>query len=405
MSKLRAGHEVILLEGSREYFPSLISAIDSATQFVDLETYIFNCEGSGQDVTDALARAARRGVSVRVVMDAVGTQRMSKSWEQLWRDAGVQWQFYKPTGWLGLLKPGHWRRLHRKLCVVDQQVAFCGGVNIIDDFYDPRYEWMDQPRLDFAVRVTGPLVLAVHRTMETVWWRALAMSELRSRELRSAWQSARSAGLRHLEHYRESALSTDGPALAALVLRDNLRNRRDIERGYLNAIAAAKSEIVIANAYFLPGRKLRSALLHAAARGVKVRLLLQGRNDHPLLHYASGVLHDQFIRAGIEIHEYVHSFVHAKVAVIDARHQHSWATVGSSNLDPLSLLLAREANVVIRDKHFARQLQARLAQAIAEGSRPVGRSGKASRSVWTRLLQWAAYGVIRGILGFTGQRY
>jgi cardiolipin synthase A/B len=405
MSKLRGGHEVHLLEGSRSYFPSLISAIDSATQFVDLETYIFDCSGSGQEVAQALARAASRGVSVRVVMDAVGTHQMHETWLQLWRDSGVKWQFYKPTGWMGLLRPGHWRRLHRKLCVIDQQVAYCGGINIIDDFYDPRFGWMDQPRLDFTVRVTGPLVLAVQRTMETVWWRAMAMSELRSRELRSAWQSARASNLRYLDHCRESALSLSGIAIAGLVLRDNLKHRRDIERMYLQAIAGAKHEICIANAYFLPGIKLRRALIRAAARGVKVKLLLQGRKDQLLLHYASQVLHDQLLQAGVEIHEYVHSFVHAKVAVIDARHEQAWATVGSSNLDPLSLLLAREANVVVRDRAFARQLERRLLQAIAEGSRPVCGVLNARRSLWQRALQWISYGLIRAILGFAGQRY
>ena len=149
--------------------------------------------------------------------------------------------------------------------------------------------------------------------------------------------------------------------------RDNIRHRRDIENAYLDAIDSATDEIIIANAYFLPGRRIRQALAQAAARGVRVVLLLQGRVEYVLLHYASRALYGMLLGAGIEIYSYHKSFLHAKVAVIDGR----WATVGSSNIDPFSLMLAREANVVAIDAGFAGTLRDSLLQAISEGSQQI----------------------------------
>ena len=156
-----------------------------------------------------------------------------------------------------------------------------------------------------------------------------------------------------------------GTQTAKFVIRDNLRHRRDIERAYLAAIRTAKHEILIANAYFFPGVRFRRALIAAAARGVTVTLLLQARVEYRLLHYASRALYGQLLAAASMIAEYHRSFLHAKVAVIDDR----WATVGSSNIDPYSLLMAREANVFVRDPHFADQLRIELLQMIDTGTR------------------------------------
>jgi hypothetical protein len=131
-------------------------------------------------------------------------------------------------------------------------------------------------------------------------------------------------------------------ARAGLLLRDNLLNRGQIEKAYRRAIGLARHEIVIANAYFLPGRKLRQALIHAAQRGVRVRLLLQGRYEYFMQYHAARPVYRQLLEAGVEIYEYSESFLHAKVAVIDASHERPWATVGSSNLDPFSLLLGSQ---------------------------------------------------------------
>jgi cardiolipin synthase A/B len=178
---------------------------------------------------------------------------------------------------------------------------------------------------------------------------------------------------------------------ASLLLRDNLRNRRTIERAYLTAIAAARHEVLIANAYFLPGRRFRAALRDAVARGVRVRLLLQGRVEYPIQHYAQRAMYGDLLGAGIEIHEYQASYLHAKVAVVDD----AWATVGSSNIEPVSLLLAREANVSVHDARFAAALRAELEHAIAQDSATLQAQDYARRGLLARLADWGAYAVVR----------
>jgi cardiolipin synthase len=177
---------------------------------------------------------------------------------------------------------------------------------------------------------------------------------------------------------------------AGLLLRDNLVHRRSIERAYLKAIGSAKREVLIANAYFFPGRRFRRALIEASRRGVPVRLLLQGRIEYTLPHLATQAMYPPLLAAGIEIVEYHRSFLHAKVAVVD-----DWATVGSSNSDPFSLLLAREANVVVFDAGFAAELRGRLLAAMADGGKPVEREQLERRSIWQRFKGWVAYRVLR----------
>jgi cardiolipin synthase len=405
MAQLQLGHRLQLLQGGEAFFPALIEAIDASVHEVRMETYIFNGEGSGALVAAALERAALRGVVVNLVMDGVGTPALDQHWRSRFLAAGVVWRIFAPMGRFGLLIPSRWRRLHRKLCVVDGQVAFCGGVNVLDDFFDPNHGALSLPRLDFSVRVTGPLVQEVHAVLAQFWWRLQAVRTAQQIDLRATWQALHQAVALARPSQRTSpaavAPGAAAGARAALVLRDNLRHRAQIERAYRKAIGEATQEIIIANAYFLPGRKLRSSLIHAARRGVRVRLLLQGRYEYFMQYHAARPVYGVLLAAGVEIHEYSVSFLHAKVAVIDSR----WATVGSSNLDPLSLLLAREANVVVEDPAFARELRTQLEQAIEQGGVRVDPKTYADRSWRLRLLDRVAFGLMRLALFLTGNRY
>src|SRR5450830_505073 len=254
----RAGHEVQLLQGSTEFFPALIAGMDAARHSIWLETYIFDFTGSAQGVAQALERAARRGVSVHVVVDGVGTDAIPALWRQRWQAAGVQWRVFSPLGPGGLLIPNRWRRLHRKLAVLDGERLFCGGINVLDDWYDPHHGALRQPRFDLAVSLSGPVVDDAVDTMSRLWWRLEAAQAIRSRRLPHALQAWRQA----LPAPTPGALRAGPQGLrAALVLRDNLRHRARIEKAYLRAIGAAREEVLIANAYFLPGRKLRRALV------------------------------------------------------------------------------------------------------------------------------------------------
>ena len=402
MAQLQLGHQLQLLQGGEAFFPALIEAIDASVHEVRMETYIFNAEGSGALVAAALERAALRGVVVNLVMDGVGTPALDQHWRSRFQAAGVVWRIFAPMGRFGLLIPSRWRRLHRKLCVVDGQVAFCGGVNVLDDFFDPNHGALSLPRLDFSVRVTGPLVQEVHAVLAQFWWRLQAVRTAQQIDLRATWQALHQAGAQALAvQSPEPARAGAAGSRAALLLRDNLRHRTQIERAYRKAIGEATQEIIIANAYFLPGRKLRSSLIHAARRGVRVRLLLQGRYEYFMQYHAARPVYGVLLAAGVEIHEYSVSFLHAKVAVIDSR----WATVGSSNLDPLSLLLAREANVVVEDPIFARELRTQLEQAIEQGGVRVDPKTYADRSWRLRLLDRVAFGLMRLALFLTGNRY
>ena len=389
----KPSHELTLLQGSQEYFPALVAALDAACEEVRFETYIFDFTAGSLAVAQALARAAERGVQVWVVLDGLGTPFIPPQWVARWQAAGVRWRIFDPLGTWSVLFPSRWRRLHRKLCVVDQTVGFCGGINILDDRHDPHgRDLMDRPRLDYAVRVRGRLVQAIHATMAQHWWRMEMAHELRHKRIGAA-----------IEIFKESESgplpNSRGPY--RLVLRDNLRHRSDIQRNYLQAIGRARHDILIANAFFFPAPKLRRALTSAAQRGVRVRLLLQGFYEYAVPYRAARQVYGQLLRAGVEIVEYQASYLHAKVAVMDGR----WATVGSSNLDPLSLLLAREANVVVHDLAFATDLQQRLEQAMAEGGRPVDPAMYARRSIWQRLLDRGAYLLMRLAILLAARRY
>ena len=163
---LQEGHTVQLLQGGQEFFPALIADIEASQSEVRLETYIFHFDKSGEQVAAALERAAQRGVQVCVLMDGIGTGAIPDTWAQRWTAAGVQWQVYAPLKRWGLLSPRSWRRLHRKLCVMDGTRVYCGGINVLDDWHDLVWGPQDSPRFDFAVRVAGPLVQDARAAMQ-----------------------------------------------------------------------------------------------------------------------------------------------------------------------------------------------------------------------------------------------
>lgn len=399
---LRARHRLQLLQGAKELFEAMVQAIAHSKHEVRLETYIFAFDAQGQAVAQALERAALRGVNVYLVVDGIGTPPLPPDWVTRFNAAGVRWHRFSPLGWLGVFFPVRWRRLHRKLCVVDGHVAFCGGINVMDDFYDLRWGVLASARLDFAVQVHGPLVQDAQALMRRFWTRldfAHGLETRQWRKARSQWQSALRLAPAPMRAPEPQNLQATIPA--ALVLRDNLRNRSCIEQTYRQAIGQAHREVLIANAYFMPGRKLRHALEHAAQRGVRVVLLLQGRYEYFMQFHGARAVYGSLLAAGVQIYEYQGGFLHAKVAVVDK----VWATVGSSNLEPLSLLLAREANVVLRDAPFAQNLRKRLHRAIEQQSVQMDPLRYAQRGPWQRALDLLALLVFRIGLFVVGRSY
>lgn len=374
------GNRLTLLETGQAYFPALEAAIQAASGDILLETYIFQDDSVGRRIGAALADAVRRGVRVRVLVDGFGSQGFIATLMPELEAQGVSVLVFRREIRRLSLRRHRLRRLHRKLVLIDGKLAFVGGINIIDDF-DPAAP--RHPRHDYAVRLEGPLVAQVQASMERLW------------------RHVRWAQLRRRPPPPEPPVVDATPAgqlRAALATRDNLRHRRDIEEAYLEAIQNARREIILANAYFLPGRRFRQALVEAARRGVRITLLLQGRVEYFLQHYATQALYPYFLARGIRIYEYMPSYLHAKVAVVDDE----WATVGSSNIDPFSLLLAREANVIVTDRSFAHALHLRLKAAIQADAVALRAEDWERRPLIARVASWAAYSLVRFAVGLTG---
>jgi cardiolipin synthase A/B len=364
------GNRVRLLQGGDELFPAMHGAIADARSQVWLATYIFHDDEAGRAMAEVLRAAAMRGVKVNVVLDGFGSMATLQRLKGWLAGDGIAFEVFRPLDrWLAWFQPSQLRRLHQKLCVVDDAVAFVGGINVIDDRVDLRHGRTELPRLDFAVELRGPVVHPVQHMARALCVRARFGHEWRA-EVRALAHSRRPVArtwqlLRDLGAPRAPARQPpDGPlppVRVAFVVRDNLRQRRAIERSYIEAIRGARDRVDIACPYFYPGRAFRRSLLLAAQRGVRVRLLLQGKVDYRLAALAARVLYDELLSRGVRIFEYTPAFLHAKVAVVDD----DWATVGSSNIDPLSLLLNLEANAVVQDAPFAGQLRERFDLAAA----------------------------------------
>lgn len=333
----RTDNDVQLLINGEEYFPAAFAAIAAAREHVLLETFIIFEDKVGKQLQQVLIDAAQRGVRVEVLVDGYGTADLSSDFLQALSNAGVNLQAFDPSPKRLGLRTNLFRRLHRKILVVDGQTAFVGGINYSADHLA---DFGPMAKQDYAVQVRGPIVADLQQATLTL---LNAHHHMPGRS-RAWWRRA--------------------PAIAAsseqvkmcLCIRDNSEHPTDIEQHYMRAIVTARERIIIANAYFFPGYRLLRALRNAARRGVEVTLILQGMPDMPVVRLCSRMLYNYLLRDGVHIHEYCERPLHGKVAVVDRQ----WSTVGSSNLDPLSLSLNLEANLVMRDEAFNAQLAEHL---------------------------------------------
>ena len=339
-------NELALLHRGEEFFPALVRACEHARAEIYLETYIFALDNTGHHVKAALRRAAARGVTVHVLVDWLGTgQAVVMALKEELDAVGVRFACFNPWFRKGIA------RTHRKLVVIDRRLAFLGGLNINDDLLsdDGSRLPLPAPRWDFAVSVSGPLVAGIHAEAVSLWARQQPQTLRRRFENLRRLYAQRFQPLRQVEQ-------------AALVVRDNLRNRNTIQRALLQALGHAHQTAWLVTPYFAPGRKLRKALMHAAQRGVKVTLLI-GVGQFRLQDAVAQSFYPRLLRAGVKIVEYRRTQLHAKVAVIDDH----WATIGSSNFDGLSLFVNHEANVIVRDPTFSQALCKSIAQGVSEG--------------------------------------
>lgn len=329
----REGNDVQLLINGEEFFPRVFASIQAARKEVLVETFIIYEDKVGQELQRVLIAAAKRGVQVELTVDGYGTADIGAPYVAALTEAGVKLNVFDPRPRVLGYRTNLFRRLHRKIVVVDAEMAFVGGINFSADHLG---DFGPMAKQDYAVQVRGPIVTDVHRA-------ALELLAIRRGE-RPGKQAPSPAN-----HFR-------GNVRMCLSLRDNEQYPNDIETAYMAAIRSANYRLVIANAYFFPGYRLLRELRNAARRGVKVTLVMQGMPDMPVVRLCTRLLYNYLLRDGVVIHEYCQRPLHGKVALVD----HEWATVGSSNLDPLSLSLNLEANLIIRDHRFNQQLHDHL---------------------------------------------
>jgi cardiolipin synthase A/B len=367
------GNHFTLLENGEAFFPAVFDAIAKAKREVIIETFILFEDKVGLALHKVLVEAARRGVQVDMLVDGFGSPDLSERFVGELAEAGVRLRVFDPQKPLWGIRTNVFRRMHRKIVVVDGELAFVGGINYSADHL---MDFGPEAKQDYAVAARGPIVADIHRFARA--------SIHEPKGIRRRW-FARPAP----QHANEQA--TAGDAHALFVTRDNHAHRDDIERLYRVAIRSAKKRIVIANAYFFPGYRLLRELRRAARRGVEVSLILQGTPDMPIVKFGAELLHDHLLRAGIKIYEYCQRPFHGKVALADDE----WVTVGSSNLDPLSLALNLEANVVIRDRAFNQQLHERLSTLMCESCRQLTRSPTARPRAWEIARNFVVFHVLR----------
>ncbi|RZI96506.1 MAG: cardiolipin synthase ClsB [Variovorax sp.] len=325
-----AGNAISLLENGEQFFPRVFDAIANAEREVIVETFILFEDPVGEGLRDALMAAARRGVKVDLMIDGFGSPDLSEAFMAALTGVGVKVRVFDPGKPVFGRRLNVFRRMHRKIVVIDGGRAFVGGINYSVDHMISSGPMSKQ---DYAVELTGPIVTDIHRFV-----------------LHAIAVGGKGAGWfrRRLKATPRDEAAPTGEADVLFVTRDNRRHTNDIERHYRAAIRAARQRVFIANAYFFPGYRLIKEMRRAARRGVDVRLILQGEPDMPIVKVAASMLYHHLLNAGVRIYEYCERPLHGKVALMDDR----WTTVGSSNLDPLSLSLNLEANVVVRDKAF-----------------------------------------------------
>jgi cardiolipin synthase A/B len=369
----RGCNHVRLLENGEQFFPRVLKVIGASQREVLLETFILFEDNVGKALHGALIAAARRGVEVDVTVDGYGSPNLSQDFVDALTSAGVRLRVFDPCPQILGIRSKMFRRLHRKLLVVDGVRAFIGGINFsVDQLTDSA----PSAKRDYAVELEGPIVAEIHTFMKSV----LAMPTY--------------SPPRHRNRVADAGSGTQ----AQLVVRDNARHRDDIEVQYRAAIHAARREVIIANAYFFPGYRLLRSLRDTARRGVRVSLLLQGESDKAYAAAAARMLYRYLTAGGVRIYEYCERPFHGKVAVVDD----DWATVGSSNLDPLSLALNLEANVVIRDARFTAQLRERLTSLINRECRLIDPARLPRSTFWRTLSGFALFHVLRRFPAWAG---
>jgi cardiolipin synthase A/B len=363
---LQPGHRIrVLIDGS-EAFPAMLQAIARARRYVHLETYILRADQTGHTFAEALAERAQAGMQVRLLYDGFGAFPLSAAFVADMRRAGVETLEYRPVRGRRWTWKRWLRRDHRKILVVDGEYGFVGGINIADD-YAPRAMGGKGWRDTHAV-IQGPLVSDLEEMFHT------------------NWHFAGGAPYPMFPREASESVAVPGSELAMAVGTDLVGRRGIIRRHLVHAIRRARHYIYIANAYFVPDRALRRALRLAARRGVDVRLLLPGESDVKSVQWAGERSYTGLLRDSVRIHVWYGSHMHAKTVAIDD----AWASIGSYNLDYVSLFWNMEVVVEIVGEITAVELREQFVR-DQESCVALDYETWRHRSWWRRLRSWFFY--------------
>jgi cardiolipin synthase len=327
---LTEGNRVEILRNGVAFFPAMLSAIRAAKKTINLEFYIYWDGEIGRQFAEALAERARAGVTVNVILDAVGSGPMSRDLITFMQRNGINVEWYHPLRWYTLSRFNH--RTHRKILIVDGEVGFSGGVGIADEWLgdaDSRNHWRET-----VARVEGPVVTQMQFAFM------------------DNWVKSRGELLTGLDYFPR--LEGRGTHCAQVLKSSPSEGSSAVKLLYIVSIVSARQTIYIANAYFVPDSDTLRALEGAVRRGVDVRVIVPGElTDVPIVRQAARWQYERMLRRGIRIFEYQPTMMHAKTMVVDG----IWSTIGSSNFDDRSFRLNDEVNVNIYDENIASQME------------------------------------------------
>ncbi|HGB9366517.1 TPA: cardiolipin synthase ClsB [Escherichia coli] len=373
----REGNKIQLLENGEQYYPAVFKAIGEAQERIILETFIWFEDDVGKQLHAALLAAAQRGVKAEVLLDGYGSPDLSDEFVNELTAAGVVFRYYDPRPRLFGMRINVFRRMHRKIVVIDARIAFIGGLNYSAEHMS---SYGPEAKQDYAVRLEGPIVEDILQ---------FELENLPGQSAARRWWR---------RHHKAEENRQPGEAQVLLVWRDNEEHRDDIERHYLKMLTQARREVIIANAYFFPGYRFLHALRKAARRGVRIKLIIQGEPDMPIVRVGAHLLYNYLVKGGVQVFEYRRRPLHGKVALMDDH----WATVGSSNLDPLSLSLNLEANVIIHDRNFNQTLRDNLNGIIAADCQQVDETMLPKRTWWNLTKSVLAFHFLRHFPALVG---
>lgn len=365
LNSINKSETIELVKSGDDFFNRLIDLICKSTSEIHFQTYIFENDATGKQVAEALKEASSRGVNIFILVDGYGSHSLSKKFIKELKDCGINFRFFSPFSSSNTFYIG--RRLHHKVVVVDNKTVLIGGINVSDKYKGNENK---VPWLDFAVQIeSAEIAVQVQKICSSIFFKKKRIQR------------------KKIIHKLKTAENTE----IKIIRNDWLKHKNEITNSYINAIRKSSKEVIIVGSYFLPGRRLSNVLKTAAGKGVKVKLILSGISDIPLLNRATCFLYSSLLKNKIELFEWNKSVLHGKVAVCD----NLLTTIGSFNLNHLSSYASIELNVEVISAEFSSKFSRELITIINQCESITAETLKSRKGLFTNMLNWFAYRLVR----------